>query len=364
MECTQNFCVDFVWKATSYERMQNALKTFAVDEGSVSGYLYHRLLGHDVKPQLLKCAMPKRFSVEGLPELNWSQVHAITTVLQQPLSVIQGPPGTGKTVTSASLVYHLVKQNKTQVLVCAPSNIAVDQLTEKMHRTGLKVVRLCAKSREAVSSSVDYLTLHKQVLGHPGYTELKKLAQLKDEQGELSSQDEKRFKTLRRQCERELLANADVICCTCVGAGDPRLSGLKMRHVLVDEATQATEPEALIPIVLGARQVVLVGDHCQLGPVVMCKKAATAGLAQSLFERLIHLGVRPIRLEVQYRMHPALSKFSSNLYYEGSLQDAVTEEEVCPSYWHCLVRHMLTILPLVRSGRARTTSRGQTRPSR
>ena len=51
-----------------------------------------------------------------------------------------------------------------QVLVCAPSNIAVDQLTEKIHRTGLKVVRLCAKSREAIDSPVSFLTLHNQVI--------------------------------------------------------------------------------------------------------------------------------------------------------------------------------------------------------
>lgn len=30
----------------------------------------------------------------------------------------------------------------------------------------------------------------------------------------------------------------------------------------------------------------------------MCKKAARAGLAQSLFERLVLLGVKPIRLQV------------------------------------------------------------------
>lgn len=70
------------------------------------------------------------------------------------------------------------------------------------------------------------------------------------------------------------LQNADVICCTCVGAGDPRLVKFRFRMVLIDESTQATEPECMVPIVLGARQVILVGDHCQLGPVVMCKKAA------------------------------------------------------------------------------------------
>lgn len=70
-------------------------------------------------------------------------------------------------------------------------------------------------------------------------------------------------------------------------------------------------------------QLILVGDHCQLGPVVMCKKAARAGLSQSLFERLVVLGIRPLRLEVQYRMHPQLSKFPSNFFYEGSLQNGV-----------------------------------------
>jgi regulator of nonsense transcripts 1 len=103
---------------------------------------------------------------------------------------------------------------------------------------------------------------------------------------------------LKRSTERELLMAADVICTTCVGAGDPRLSNFRFTKVLLDECTQATEPEALIPIVMGAKQLVLVGDHCQLGPVVMCKKAAKAGLNQSIFERMVSMGVKPVRLQV------------------------------------------------------------------
>ncbi len=98
----------------------------------------------------------------------------------------------------------------------------------------------------------------------------------------------------------------------------------------------------MIPLVLGCRQVVLVGDHQvgpsqklwilltvmqQLGPVIMNKKAARAGLTQSLFERLVVLGNRPIRLQVQYRMHPCLSEFPSNMFYEGTLQNGVTAPE-------------------------------------
>jgi len=210
IDVNHGFSVDFVWKSTSFDRMQAAMKTFAVDDTSLSGYLYHRFLGHEVEDQTISVTLPKRFSAPGLPELNHSQVgaflvflppflfwmidcvletlqckvFAVKSVLQKPLSLIQGPPGTGKTVTSASTVYQLVKQHQGPVLVCAPSNVAVDQLTgtslavigsrslltgptallnhtkEKIHATGLKVVRLCAKSREAVASPVEFLTLH------------------------------------------------------------------------------------------------------------------------------------------------------------------------------------------------------------
>ncbi|XP_012486781.1 regulator of nonsense transcripts 1 homolog isoform X1 [Gossypium raimondii] len=329
VDVSHGFSVDFVWKSTSFDRMQGAMKTFAVDETSVSGYIYHHLLGHEVEVQMVRNTLPRRFGAPGLPELNASQAFAVKSVLQKPISLIQGPPGTGKTVTSAAIVYNMAKQGQGQVLVCAPSNVAVDQLAEKISSTGLKVVRLCAKSREAVSSPVEHLTLHYQVrhLDTSEKSELHKLQLLKDEQGELSSSDEKKYKALKRATEREISQSADVICCTCVGAGDPRLANFRFRQVLIDESTQATEPECLIPLVLGVKQVVLVGDHCQLGPVIMCKKGARAGLAQSLFERLVLLGVKPIRLQVQYRMHPCLSEFPSNSFYEGTLQNGVTINE-------------------------------------
>ena len=183
------------------------------------------------KGQILQ--IDARISIDSLAELNPSQIHAIRMVLQKPLSLIQGPPGTGKTVTSATLVYHLVhnhgltkkSKSNSKVLVCAPSNVAVDQLAEKIHQGGLKVVRITAKSRESLETSISFLALHELVKNHPNYPELRNLMLLKDEQGELSAQDEKKYLTLRKICEKEILAAADVICATCVGAGDPRLIG-------------------------------------------------------------------------------------------------------------------------------------------
>ena len=95
----------------------------------------------------------------------------------------------------------------------------MDQLTFKIHQTGLKVVRLCAKSREAVSSDVTFLSLHELVrsLAAESQNELHKLMCLKEQLGELVSRDENRYKHLKRIAEREILANADVICTTCTG---------------------------------------------------------------------------------------------------------------------------------------------------
>ena len=120
------FIVEFIWKSTSFDRMRLALKIFLRDESSVSNYIFYKLLGYNTQEQFIKANIPKHLSVSGLPELNHFQMNAVKKALITPLCLIQGPPGTGKTVTSTSLVYHLVKQKMGKILVCAPSNIAVD----------------------------------------------------------------------------------------------------------------------------------------------------------------------------------------------------------------------------------------------
>jgi len=70
--------------------------------------------------------------------------------------------------------------------------------------------------------------------------------------------DEKRYIVLKKLAERELLRAADVICTTCVGAGDPRLVQFKFNSVLIDESVQATEPECMVPVVHGVQQVIKI----------------------------------------------------------------------------------------------------------
>eukprot|EP01029_Cantina_marsupialis_P010955 TRINITY_DN2467_c0_g1_i2.p1 TRINITY_DN2467_c0_g1~~TRINITY_DN2467_c0_g1_i2.p1 ORF type:complete len:701 (-),score=113.48 TRINITY_DN2467_c0_g1_i2:1012-3114(-) len=335
-DINEGYSITVQWSGVVFKRMQMALRTFAVSDTSVSGYLYHKLLGHPVPSQTLKLSFPRLLDAPGLPSLNDSQAHVVRQVLQQPLSLVQGPPGTGKTVTSATIVFHLVQAQKEheKVLVCAPSNVAVDHLTEKIQATGVKVVRLLAKSREDISSNIDHLCLHNMVraFAEKRRNTLDKLFRLKDEAGELSQKDKIIFDKLYMKGMVDVLKAADVVCCTCSTATSECLKKFRFRQVLLDEATQATEPESMIPIVKGAKQLTLVGDHCQLGPVVMNAKASAAGLGQSLFERLIMLGNKPTRLEVQYRMHPCLSEFPSNTFYDGVLQNGVTVIVIMPNF--------------------------------
>lgn len=78
-----------------------------------------------------------------------------------------------------------------------------------------------------------------------------------------------------------------MVASTCTGAGDERrLHGQNFRLVVLDEATQATEPSSLIPLLRGAESVVIAGDPKQLPPTVVSQGAVDLGLQVTLFDRL------------------------------------------------------------------------------
>ena len=69
---------------------------------------------------------------------------------------------------------------------------------------------------------------------------------------------------------------------------------------IVDECAMCLEPETLVPIHWSSvYQVVLIGDHMQLQPIVKNKVAKSLGLSKSLFERYADRAFMP---KQQYRM--------------------------------------------------------------
>ena len=98
------------------------------------------------------------------PALNESQNEAVKKILSaKDIAIVHGPPGTGKTTTLVKAITEVLKTEK-QVLVCSPSNTAVDLLTEKLHRAGLHVLRLGNPVR--VSEDVLINTLDAKIAAH------------------------------------------------------------------------------------------------------------------------------------------------------------------------------------------------------
>jgi superfamily I DNA and/or RNA helicase len=117
------------------------------------------------------------------------------------------------------------------------------------------------------------------------------------------------------------------VCTTCISAASNTLTAIDFPVVFLDEASMSTEPASLIPLMKGAQHVAFIGDHKQLPPVITSQEAQSAGLAVSLFERLIaERAVPSVMLNTQYRMHPSLSRFPSSEFYDDLLLDGVADD--------------------------------------
>ena len=135
--------------------------------------------------------------------------------------------------------------------------------------------------------------------------------------------------TAHPEVRRKALARiqaARLIFTTCIGAGLGLLKSERFQTVIIDEASQQTEPASLIPLVKGCRRAILVGDHVQLRTTVR-PHAKVLDHDVSLFERLYVTKdnedvVQKVMLNTQYRMHPSICTFPSSAFYDGLLVSA------------------------------------------
>lgn len=125
-------------------------------------------------------------------------------------------------------------------------------------------------------------------------------------------------KDLEQRLITDIVDNAQVIATTLVGASHQQLEGLRVETVVIDEASQATEPECWNAM-LKAHRVILAGDHHQLPPTVKSKDAQALGLDHTLLDLLADKVRYTHRLGVQYRMNDALLAFPNKAFYGGKL---------------------------------------------
>lgn len=132
----------------------------------------------------------------------------------------------------------------------------------------------------------------------------------------------------RRKAQKRI-KEARLIFTTCIGASLGLLRDEIFDVVVVDEASQQTEPATLVPLVKGCSRAILVGDHVQLRATVQ-KNAVLTGYDISLFERHYNIsarrGVAKVMLDTQYRMHRSICDFSSTEFYQGKLKTHVPHD--------------------------------------
>ena len=254
------------------------------------------------------------------------------------VAAVHGPPGTGKTTTLVELIRQAVRRGD-RVLVCAPSNLAVDNLLERLLAHGEHAVRLGHPAR--VLPQLREHTLDLMVDDHPDMRQARKFqkeafglfrkaakwTRAKPEPGaRRDMRQEARAlladaRRLEDQAVDRILNAAPILCATTTGLDPEVLGGRRFDLLVLDEACQTTEPGCWAPL-LRCDRVVLAGDPCQLPPTVLSREAARQGFGVSLLERLIGLyGDRATRLlDVQYRMHEAIMAFPSAEFYGGSLR--------------------------------------------
>ena len=328
--------IDLTFDEVSYREMDHALGEVIGARGNRLAELRDVLLG----AKQARFRAPHADALFYPSPLNDSQLAAVRHVMAaQDVAIIHGPPGTGKTTTLVQAILETIRRER-RVLVCAPSNTAVDLLTEKLAERGVSVIRMGNPIR--VSDLLLEHTLDAQVMAHPSYSKMRALRQTADQYRETARQplrkigyEERQQRRLLQEEARLLFQQADdleryiteqvlesvqIITCTLVGASNRNIRHLTFDTVFIDEAAQALEPGCWIPIAKGQR-VILAGDHHQLPPTVKSEKAAREGLRETLFEKCIKRQPATARmLTVQYRMHQQIMDFSSEQFYDGQLQ--------------------------------------------
>ncbi|MBR3572504.1 MAG: AAA family ATPase [Bacteroidales bacterium] len=308
---------------TTYQVMEDALRKVQDWDSDKWVHLRETLAGN-IKPQ------SRELPAMHFENLNRSQNEAVNKILcAREVAVVHGPPGTGKTTTLVEAIVETT-QREPQVLVCAPSNAAIDWISTQLIARGVSLLRVGNPLR--INKPLLESTYEHRYAAHPDYPELWSVRKLLRELHATPVHGRTRHSQLQRLHRRaeelelkiheEIMRRAEVVACTLIGSANRVLDHRHFGTVFIDEATQALEA-ACWAAILKADRVVFAGDHQQLPPTIKCVEAARGGLSKTLMQKIVENKPEVVTLlDTQYRMNEQIMNFSSRWFYDGRLKAA------------------------------------------
>ena len=334
------------------------------EAGSVASFLADSFFNSDRKSREMASELPPRFAngayVGGIvePDVNVaignaldaaknatsrfrpnpSQHEAISWALSRRISLIRGPPGTGKTRVASLLIATALRLRGApntdsnelgpppKVLAVAHSNGAADVLLEALLAVGVPAIR--AGRPATVSPNARKRTVVAMTQTHPEVVALGKQARNASLPESIRSHAAAEAKRVADEVRYTIAQAAPVVVASCIGAHqllkDGMGIGLRFPLVVLDEASQTTEPALICALAAAkAEQIVMVGDTKQLPPTIA---SGTTDLRSTLgvspMARLETGGVDERTLKTQYRMPPSLLDFPSKYFYGGEVKCA------------------------------------------
>ena len=300
---------------TSFRVMDEALSQAIASDNERFMHLREVLAGNE---KASSRRMPQIF----LPWLNLSQQAAVQKVVEaREVAIVHGPPGTGKTTTLIEAIIETL-QRENQVMVSAPSNAAVDWISEQLMRRGVAVLRVGNPLR--MSDEMLECSYERRYAAHPDYAELWSIRQRLHQNEKPANQQRlrQRCNELELRIVNDIFNQARVVACTLIGSHYRVLDHRHFSTLFIDEAAQGLEP-ACWAAILKCDRVVFSGDHQQLPPTIHSMEAARGGLGQTLMQKVVRRQPQCVTLlDTQYRMNRDIMLFSSRWFYGGKLKAA------------------------------------------
>lgn len=335
--------IDLFYSEKTYKEGEKALQKLLEDRKDQIAKREEILGYKSVAPDFLDwkklASTHPNLSLEIRSDFNDSQKSAVRSILTtEDYLVVQGPPGTGKTSVLVEAIRILVLMGQ-KVLITTPTNSALDLLLEKSLPHPIRPLRLGQTSRvtenllpHTLDAGVEKHPLTKQINKYKRQAEnLRRKAtrfhrsfgdKQRDERRDAWTEFNGIKETIRnseRQVEKELVRTHNPILATTVAASTPILNKLDFDICILDEATQALEPTAWIPL-LRSRKIILAGDENQLPPTVVSNDPT---LMNTLFLKMIENFRGTPRLsflDTQYRMEEEILGFSNREFYGNQVK--------------------------------------------